>query len=213
MDTSTNRTSHLKQALIVVAGFLLMFVLVLYFQIPYLPFKKMNVLTPESPILAIITSLFIVSIFMERTVETLLTPVRAPDRQKIEHAIEDLKKEIEELKGKTQSTDSKDKELHMQQHELDIYNLTTARRGYWISFMLGIVISFFGVRTLAGLIELDDLNKLLKEHQYYFGCFTFVDVVLTGGVIAGGSAAIDRIARTISQFLNLKSGTDSKQPA
>ena len=38
--------------------------------------------------------------------------------------------------------------------------------------------------------------------------FTFIDVVLTGGVIAGGSAAIDKIGRKISGFYNLKSATN-----
>jgi len=38
------------------------------------PFKNSN-------ILSIISSLFVIAIFMERSIEALLTPVRAPDRQ------------------------------------------------------------------------------------------------------------------------------------
>jgi hypothetical protein len=34
----------------------------------------------ESDVLAIITSMFVVAVFMERSIAAILTPIRAPDR-------------------------------------------------------------------------------------------------------------------------------------
>ena len=63
---------------------------------------------------------------------------------------------------------------------------------------------------MAGLVNPDDLKALSDLHRTLF---SFVDIVLTGGVIAGGSAAIDKIGRGISDFFNLRNGTDAKPPA
>jgi hypothetical protein len=67
-----------------------------------------------------------------------------------------------------------------------------------------------GIRTLAGLVNPDDLKALGDIHRTLF---SFVEIVLTGGVIAGGSAAIDKIGRAINDFFKFKSATDAKLPA
>ena len=87
---------------------------------------------------------------------------------------------------------------------LEKYRLETAQRAYWTSFICGLIISLVGVRTLGGLVDI----SALEETQAI--AFHFVDVVLTGGVISGGSAAIDKMGRRINETLGLKSATDSK---
>jgi hypothetical protein len=205
MSSSTDRFPHWKEAILVFIILAVVFYLLDSIGTINLSFKKMT----ESDVLAIIASLFVVAVFMERTIEAILSPIRSPDRQKIEHDIEDLKQEIENLTPISQSCAGKKKALMDKQHALDLYKMQTAKRAYWLSFGFGIVISFVGVRALAGLIEPSALSSLGKTHRTLF---SFTDVVLTGGVIAGGSAAIDKIGRAIRQFFNLKSATDSKQP-
>jgi hypothetical protein len=203
MNLSPDRFAHWKEAIIVLLLLIVVYCLLSKINTSNMSFKKIT----ESDVLAVIASLFVVAVFMERTVEAILSPIRSPDRQKIEHEIEDINHVIESLKPNTPS-DAVTQKLVNKKHELDLYNLRTAKRASWLSFGFGLVISFVGVRALSGLIEptefknLDQLNKNL---------FSFVDVVLTGGVIAGGSAAIDKIGRAISQFYNLKSATDTKQ--
>lgn len=157
----------------------------------------------QSDVLSIITSMFVVAVFMERSIEAILTPIRSPDRQKIEQ-------ELQTLKLAAETDDSKKRELTDKEHELQTYKLNTAQRAYWLSFGFGLVISVVGIRTLAGLVNPDDLKALSDLHRTLF---SFVDIVLTGGVIAGGSAAIDKIGRGISDFFNLRNGTDAKPPA
>ena len=153
----------------------------------------------ESNIAAIISTMFVVSVFMERSVEAILVPIRKPHKQTIEHEIIEIEEEI--ANGTAQKSD-----LLSKKKELDRYRLGTAKRAYWISFTFGILISFVGVRVLSGLIELSELNQL---DGFQKQIFEFVDVLITGGVIAGGSAAIDKLGRKISDTLSLKSVTNS----
>lgn len=155
----------------------------------------------ESDVLAIVTSMFVVAVFMERSIEAVLTPIRTRDRQLIERDIEDLQNAVKE-------DATKQKELTAKKHELASYRLDTAQRAYWLSFGFGLLISLVGIRTLSGLVRPEDLDALKGMNGKMF---SFVDVMLTGGVISGGSAAINKIARAISGFFKLKSATDSKQ--
>ena len=70
-------------------------ILLCYSKITGIPFKSFT----ESDILAIITSLFVVAVFMERSIEAILIPIRAPDRQKIEQELEDIRKAAEKEKS------------------------------------------------------------------------------------------------------------------
>lgn len=115
----------------------------------------------ESDVLAIITSMFVVAVFMERLVAAILTPVRAPDRQKIEREIEDIKRAVETDK-------SKKGEQVEKENELQLYKLNTAKHANWLSFGFGLIISVVGIRTLAGLVNPDDLKALGDIHRTLF---------------------------------------------
>ena len=200
-NESTNikkRFSHTKEVIIVTLLLGSVFALLYYSKVAVIPFKTFT----ESDILAIITSIFVVAVFMERSIEAILIPVRAPDRQKIEQELEDIREAAE-------TDDNKKNEQKAKEHELEVYKLNTARRAYWMSFAFGLIISLVGIRTLAGLVEPNILAGLGDIHRTLF---SFVDIVLTGGVIAGGSAAIDKIGREIGRVLNFNSAADSKSP-
>ena len=67
-------------------------------------------------------------------------------------------------------------------------------------------ISVVGIRALSGLVDRDELLALAEPQLMLF---SLVDVIITGGVIAGGSAAIDKMGRRISKSLKLTSATAS----
>lgn len=190
------RFTQKKETIII----LLIFTLILYILHRYnMAGVELKPIT-ESNVLAVITSLFVVAIFMERSVEAILIPVRTPDRQKIEQELEDIR--ILSVINENEKYDLRSKE-----RELEVYKLGTARRAYWLSFIFGLLISLVGVRTLGGLVDSNALKMLGSEQNTLFMC---VDIFLTGGVIAGGSAAIDKIGRGISTYFNLKSATAAK---
>ena len=189
---------HIKEAVVLFFLLAAVFAFLYFSQNNSISFKSFT----QSDIAAIITSMFVVAIFMERAIEAILIPIRTPERQQIEQAVENIKKQ--------EYLDAENKALLLStEHKLQTYKLQTAQRAYWFSFTFGLIISLVGVRTLAGLVEteqllgLDDIQRIL---------FSFVDVILTGGVIAGGSAAIDKIGRKIRKAFNLNSAVDpSKQ--
>jgi len=164
-----------------------------------LPFKKFSF--QEGDILKLVMSLSVMAIFMERAVEAILIPVRTPDRQQIEHEIDTLRAELA-----LNADPALQRRLKKKDHELETYRLHTARYAYWLSFVLGMAISLVGVRALGGLIDLEVLHQLSSAQQTFFA---LVDIVITGGVIAGGSAAIDKMGRRISKSLDLTSATSS----
>ncbi len=192
------RFGHKTAVGLVVVIFSVVFTLLYFTKATGIPFKSIQ----ETDVLAILTSMFVVAVFMERSIEAILTPVRVPDRQKIERDLEDCQRA-----AKTDETKAND--VIAKQRELETYRLKTAQRAYWLSFSFGLIISLVGIRTLAGLVEPEEVEKLGDLQRTMF---EFVDIILTGGVIAGGSAAINKIASAISNFFKLKSATDSKFP-
>lgn len=194
-----NLTSFIKQnghkeAALVVAFILCCIFAVLYiFNLSAIPFKDFS----DSTIQETVMSMFVVSVFTERAIEAFLVPVRTPDRQKIEQGIENL----------TTAEPVNVEKLQKEKQKLAVYKLDTAKRAYWLSFTLGLAVSLAGVRTLSGLVDFSKLSELNDLHRTIF---SFVDVLLTGGVISGGSAAIDKIGRSIRKGLNLTSATDSR---
>lgn len=197
-NNTGKRFPHITEIAIVVLLFGTILALLYYSKAIDIPFKSFT----ESDILTIITSIFVVAVFMERSVEAILIPVRAPDRQRIEQELEDLRKAVK-------TDDSKNNELRIKERELEQYRLSTSRCAYWLSFVFGLVISLAGIRTLSGLVDPKALAGLGEVQRMLF---SLVDIVLTGGVIAGGSAAIDKIGRGISGYFNLRSAADPKPP-
>ena len=192
----SKKHSHATEIVFVILILLATLALLYFTKATGVPFKSFT----DSDVLAIITTMFVVAVFMERSIEAILTPIRAPDRQIIEQQLEDLKRASEK-------DNSKKEEQIEKERELAAYKLNTAQRAYWLSFGFGLIISVVGIRTLAGFVNPQDLKELGDVHRTLF---SFVDIVLTGGVIAGGSAAIDKIGRAISEFFKFRSATDGK---
>ena len=78
-----NHFENTKEVLLIIL-FLVAVLALLYHSKPtFLPFKPFT----ESDILAIVSALFVVAIFMERSIEAILIPVRKPDQMLIEQKI------------------------------------------------------------------------------------------------------------------------------
>jgi len=204
--TEKKERSNKREAVIVAALFATVIALLYYIKptsIPFRSFTKFDVLT-------IVTSISVVAIFMERSIAAILIPIRAPVRQKIKQELDQLKHPA----NKAPIDAETERKIQAKEHELAAYKLQTAQRAYWFSFGFGLAISLVGVRTLAGLVEPNFLKNLAETKQLHYTFFSFVDIVLTGGVISGGSAAVDMIGRKISTSFDFDSAvtpSDKKQ--
>ena len=164
-------------------------------QFSALTFKDLSIM--NGALTSILTSLFVVAIFAERSVEVVLVSARTPGRQHIEE-------QIKRLQAKGGDDAASLRRLAEEQERLDAYRLDTARQAHCLSFAFGVMISLVGVRALSGLVDQSGLVGTQKT------VFALVDVIVTGGVIGGGSAVIDKIGRKIRQAFDLNSATDSR---
>lgn len=164
-------------------------------QFSALTFKDLSIM--DGALTSILTSLFVVAVFAERSVEVVLISGRTPGRQQIEE-------QIKRLQAKGGDDVVSLRRLAEEQERLDAYRLDTARQAHCLSFAFGVMISLVGVRALSGLVDESGLEGAQKT------VFALVDVIVTGGVIGGGSAVVDKIGRKIRQAFDLNSATDSK---
>lgn len=148
-------------------------------------------------IVSLISSVFIVAVFMERSVQAIIIPLRVQERTRLD-------KEISIANIKLQQGDIDSSKVDELSNMLYNYQIRTAQIALWFSFGFGLIISAAGVRVLAELVNINGIAG------YQLTLFSFADVFLTGGVIAGGSAAIDKIGRQVSQIFGLSSKLDGQ---
>lgn len=142
--------------------------------------------TPED-YSAIFLSLFIVALMAERFVDVLLSSSRRPKKNSIRREIEAAKDNPDLLLKKNL--------------ELDIYRSKTGVLAMRISFVIGLFVSLAGVHTLGEILDTEDLHGLNR------GLFITIDVVLTAGLIAGGSKGINNISSAIADWTRPDSST------
>jgi hypothetical protein len=75
------------------------------------------------------------------------------------------------------------------------YRSNTRKIALWSSFILGIITSAIGIRSLETFVDIQGLPN------YQIMIFRWLDVFLTGGVIAGGSEGIHKFTQVIIEFL------------
>jgi hypothetical protein len=152
-------------------------------------------------VLRLLASPLLIALLLERTLEVFVTTWRGP-------LSDDLKLEVkhsDEQVSKLQHEKDQPKELadalatrKKGQQALTVYKCRSRQYAQWLSLMLGILVSAVGIRTLEPLIEPDTLGKLAGVQ---ISSFHMMDVLLTGGLIAGGSEVVHRSTQVYTSFM------------
>ena len=80
----------------------------------------------------------------------------------------------------------------------------TRKFTYTVGFLLSLFIAMAGVRTLDVFFTLNEEASLIQQKFFYF-----IDVVLTAGVLAGGSDGIHQLTQTFrSLVLSVKQSSE-----
>lgn len=124
--------------------------------------------------------LYIVALFVERSLEVLIKAWRQGGKSRRQQEV--------------QSAVSADRSKA--ETKLLEYQTGTQRRALLVGLTLGIMVSLSGVRLLGPIFEVDTDWKPFQEVMFHF-----TDVILTAGLIAGGSATIHELMATIDTFL------------
>lgn len=110
--------------------------------------------------------LYIVALFVERSLEVLIKAWRQGEKTRLEG----------EMRSAEESGGAAEKNLQE-------YKAGTQRRALLVGLTLGILVSLSGVRLLGPIFEFADGGA-----SFQLAVFQFTDITLTAGLIAGGSA-------------------------
>ncbi|MDE2663338.1 MAG: hypothetical protein OXI39_10100 [Gemmatimonadota bacterium] len=125
--------------------------------------------------------LYIVAVLVERSLEVLLKAWRQGGKIRLE--------------GEAQSAGEDGRAAA--EAKLRQYRVGTQRRALLFGLTLGIMVSLFGVRLLGSIFEFGAGTPPLQRDL-----FQFTDVIVTAGLIAGGSATIHKAMALIEDLLN-----------
>lgn len=126
--------------------------------------------------------LYIVALFVERALEVLIKAWRQGGRILLEEEI--------------RSEDDGDAKA-VKERILGQYKSGTQRRALLAGFTLGMLVSLSGVRLLGPIFDL----SVSGASEFQTAVFQFADIVITAGLIAGGSSTIHELMALIDDFL------------
>ena len=164
----------------------------------HLEFRELNV-THITQVLAI---LFMVALLAERALEIFVGTWRSPGATQLELAVSILEDEIARLE-KLPEPDHAElaaaraglEDARRQERQ---YRCVTRQTVLWVGLGVGLLVSAVGCRALEVLVD----PSLQDWSAVQGNAFRLVDVMLTGGVIAGGSEGIHRIATVFDNFMS-----------
>lgn len=166
------------------------------------------VLTPSSlrlhafgpgDMMQVLTPLFMIALVTERALEVFVNTWRAPGMDELGLKMRQRRKALKEAQRAGTRADDVLKALRELEVECQKYRADTHRFALRLGFILGVAVSAVGVRTLEGLLAPGALPPTLSP--FHQTAFHTLDVLLTGGVIAGGSDAIHKLIQLVTTFL------------
>lgn len=135
-----------------------------------------------------LTSLFLISLFLERALEVFVSWWRDVERVKLEQEIASLDTDA--------SADAQRRVLELKR-QLQLFKAQTARRTFMCGLAAGAVIALAGARALSPL-----LAELPATGSPQSLMVVIADVVITAGLIGGGSDGIHKLVSVITDFLD-----------
>ena len=155
-------------------------------------------------IIQLLGLLFLIALFQERALEVFVTTWWGPSAARLNNQIQRYERKISELKdvGAGCETDKaalakEIKDLEDIRERQTENKSKTQRFAFLTSLTLGFLISAVGIRMLESIVDRNALNEITHLQTFVF---RLVDVLLTGGVIAGGSEGIHKIANIYNAF-------------
>ena len=138
----------------------------------------------KNPFLTALTQLgilYVVALFVERSLEVFIKAWRQSGKSRLQ---ENLR-----LANENATADA--------EKELEEYRAGTQRRALLAGLTLGILVSLSGIRLLGSIFEVDNFSGWSFQQSL----FQLTDILLTAGLIAGGSKTIHELMALIDDFL------------
>ncbi len=183
----------------------------------------------------LLSALLFISLIVERVLEVFISAWRGEGKARLEFQVSQLKKALSwvEIEKKTQiqerSKADVDKSKRIENREaaeildkkfeqaftalgaveqkLALYHVETKIKAVPCGVLLGILVSALGFRTLQPLLDPGAVGNLSNFHATIL---RVTDIVLTGGLIGGGS---DGLHKVIQAFIDFMESTSKRAKA
>ena len=161
----------------------------------------------------LLATIFVVTLFMERAQEVILTTMRARGSEQLELTIRKFKRAIQRQK-KIAPEKAIEEHFYDQLEDARIekmdYRASTRVLALRVGLLFGLMISIAGVRSIGVLVDEAVLSQL---SSLQLRMFNVVDVLLTGGVMAGGSDGIHKMTELYRSYveINVKRNKSKKR--
>jgi hypothetical protein len=145
-------------------------------------------------------SFFVISLFLERSIEVFLSAFRAGDADRLDLKTKMKKKELDKIDKDTDQTrwSKVTEELGALKGERAEYRIRSRQWALWGGLAMGVFVALVGFHGLESLVDPEYFKELgLTLH---LRLFHGVDVLVTGAVLAGGSDAVNKIMKLYSAF-------------
>lgn len=144
-------------------------------------------------------TLFIIALFVERAQQVYISAWRGLGRARIDRRIAGFEAALAIARrgGMTDKAAEFRKNLELQKDNLADYRQETRKIAFLGGMALGILISFIGPRILAEVIV---VHGDMGFWQATF--FNGADILITGGLIGGGSEGIHKVVALLTDFLD-----------
>lgn len=141
----------------------------------------------------LIAPLFLVALFIERTLEVFLTSWRGAAAAQKELAVKQAEALVEANVREGQDV------LAQRESDLTDYKTTTQRYAFGGGLVLGILVSAVGIRALQLFVDPAVFATLSSAQR---SVFTAADVLLTGAVIGGGAEGMHKLVSVFTNFMD-----------
>lgn len=142
----------------------------------------------------VLNRLLLIGLFIERGTEFLVELWRGSEKDDRKHSIELIKQRLKQTINDINEQQRLQEQLHVKSEELHQYQAITKRVALWTGFLFGLLISLAGVRALSWLLSIPDCECQKR-------LFRILDVILTAGLISGGSEALHQIMTFFKRFI------------
>ena len=147
--------------------------------------------------------LVLFSLIIERTLDVFLTLWRAPGSESFEAEIRQLEKDLKNRAKKAAAEDA----LPAKRQEFLDYKAVTQRYALPFGVVLGLLVAAFGVRALSQFLEVTPENGPDASQMKWF---SFIDIMFTGALLAGGSEPLHRLMNLYRKFMDSTTTRASK---
>ncbi len=180
-------------------------------QLPAIDLSNLN----TANVIAVLSYLSVVMLVVEQCIEIFVDDPNEKEKLRCKDRIADINKVLEKLDKATETPimdevpsieepeELQTKEvakMMKEKKELEEFLLTRGlkrqRRTTIIAFVLGLALSFSGLRLMSGIL-FNGPEEALSKIQITM--IQSIDIILTAGIIAGGSGRVHRLIKRIKQ--------------